>query len=42
MPFSVLIYLCVFQLKEVVEQVKEMNVWVTNLMRIGYVEEQNM
>jgi len=25
-----------------VEQVKEANVWVANLMRIGYVEELNM
>ena len=42
LPFSVLIYLCMFQLQGLVEQVKEANVWVADLMRVDYVEEQTM
>jgi len=41
LPFSVLIHLCMFQLKWLVEQVKKAYVWVAKLMRISCVEEQN-
>jgi hypothetical protein len=30
------------QLKGLVEQVKEANVWVANLVRMGYVDEKNV